>query len=123
MTGLLADTSIWIAHHREADPVLVRAISRDSLWMHEFVIAELALGSLPDRTAFLADIGSLRRVSTMSAASVVAFAEQQNLVSTGLGFVDASLLKSLSETEGVRLWTLDKRLAKQAERIDLLYVP
>ena len=123
MTGLLADTSSWIAHHRQHDPVLAAAIAADDLWTHELVIAELSLGSIADRDEFLSDLRTFRRVPAFSTFDLIAFAERESLVSTGVGFVDASLLHGLSKLADVRLWTRDKRLAAQAERLGLGYTP
>lgn len=123
MTGLLADTSVWIAHHRTSDPVLEQAIVGDDLWTHELIIAELALGSIPDRTEFLADIASFHRLPAHPPSRVIAFADQHGLVSSGIGYVDASLLVSLHHAQDVKLWTRDKKLLVQAERLGLAFDP
>lgn len=123
MTGVLADTSVWIAHHHQHDPVLERAIADDRLWTHELVIAELALGSIPDRKAFLADLATFPRVSSQPASRVMEFVDEHSLASTGIGYVDACLLLGLSLSEDVKLWTRDKRLDIQAERLGCAFRP
>lgn len=123
MKAVLADTSAWIAHFREPDSVIVDAIRSDRLWTHEFVIAELALGSIPKRAAFLADLRAFQRVGARTTDDLITFVEEKRLATTGIGFVDASLLIGLAAEKGVRLWTRDKRLAAQAERLGLYYTP
>ncbi len=50
---------------------------------------------------------------------VYALIEAERLFGLGIGFVDAHLLAALRLTPGVRLWTLDKRLATVADRLGL----
>ena len=51
---ILADTSVWIDHLRAADPALVDALGERRVASHPFVIGELALGSLRQRSAMIA---------------------------------------------------------------------
>ena len=58
---ILADTSIWIAMFRTGayKAQLGALIANDQLCIHPFLIAELALGSLPDRQKTLAYLDQL----------------------------------------------------------------
>ena len=56
---ILADFSIWIDHFRLADPVLDDLLSRKQVLSHPFVVGELALGSLKDRSAVISDLSEL----------------------------------------------------------------
>jgi predicted nucleic acid-binding protein len=49
---ILADTSIWVNHFRSGDDELRKQLMNQSL-MQPFIVAELALGSLPQRTTIL----------------------------------------------------------------------
>lgn len=120
---LLVDTSAWIGHFRKADPVIEEAIATDSLCTHEFVIGELALGSVPSRTGLLSDLANFERLATQPLDLLLSFIDEHRLISSGVGFVDVSLLCSLARISGSSLWTLDKRLRAQAERLGLAYRP
>ena len=120
---LLVDTSAWIDHLRKADPVIERAIRAGELCTHDFVIGELALGSLPKRQQFLNDLRCFPRLASGPVDSTIGFVEERALSATRIGFVDATLLSAAAKTQNVRLWTRDKRLAAQADRLGLGYEP
>jgi hypothetical protein len=86
------------------------------------VVAELACGTPPSpRTQTLSDIGLLEPASQASIAEVRILIEQEKLYGLGCGLVDIALLASTLITPGAQLWTLDKRLAKLAERFDIYF--
>lgn len=118
---ILVDSSIWIGHLRNTDAALALALAEGRVGQHPFVIAELALGSLSNRDRFLAMLSLLPAASVVDQTALLAFIAEHRLFGTGLGMVDAHLLASASESPGVRLWTADRRLAEQAERIGLSY--
>lgn len=119
---LIADTSIWIDHFRKPDLLLAEALEAGSLQMHELVIAELALGSVPDRENLLADLAFLPKLAAVAPTELIAFVTGQHLYASGIGYVDAQLLLATRDS-GSRLWTRDKRLAAQAERLGLAFKP
>ena len=54
---ILADTSVWIDHLSNLSnpaPEMRQQLARANIVMHPFIVAELALGSLRDRTRTLA---------------------------------------------------------------------
>ena len=114
---LLVDTSAWIRHFRESDPIVVEAIRSRSLCCHELIVAELALGSVPDRQALISDLCCFPQLGTNTRDELLKFIEREKLFSTGIGFVDASLLLSVTIHGDAQLLTYDKRLRAQAERL------
>ncbi len=116
---ILADTSIWIDHLRVPDPMLVRALQARRIVTHEFVIGELALGSLRNRAAVIAALKDLRRVRPAMADEVLAMIENFGLFGRGIGYVDAHLLASVRLIPGARLWTRDKRLLEAASLLNV----
>jgi hypothetical protein len=58
----------------------------------------------------------MQEVEQASFAEVLRFVEREQLFGLGCGFVDLSLLASALITPGVKLWTLDKRLAALVQR-------
>ena len=67
---ILADTSVWIDHFRSTDPELQRRLNNDEIVMHPFVVAELALGPLPNRRRILAYLDQLPRCGPCSSNEV-----------------------------------------------------
>lgn len=117
---VVVDTSIWIGHFRKPDPLLAEVLENGALKMHELVIAELALGSVPDRDNLLEDLSLLPKLFAVEANELIEFVSDRRLYSSGIGYVDAQLLIAAAKADG-RLWTHDKRLAAQAERLGLAW--
>ncbi len=49
--------------------------------------------------------------------------ERLELYNSGVGFVDAHLLASVQLIENGAIWTRDKRLLAQANRLDFAFIP
>ena len=86
---------------------------------HAFVIGELVVGSLTDRNRTIARWRGMHRLPTADENRYLAFLDDNELSGTGLGFVDVHLLISVASSRGTTLWTGDKRLLTQAERIGI----
>jgi len=114
---ILADTSIWIDHLRSGDTQLQAELMRDAVLMHPFIAAELALGSLRNRTAILQEIDSLPSATQARDEEARQLIEQRALFGRGIGFVDAHLLASVLITPHTLLWTRDRRLRTVAESL------
>lgn len=119
----MADSSVWIDHFRTANPHLAQAAAEGRLLQHPYVNIELALGMIPRRETTLADLGRIAQARVLTADELGNFIEQHSISGTGLGMVDASLLAAATTTADTRLWTRDKRLAAQAERLGIAYQP
>ena len=91
---MLVDTSVWIDHFRRSHLALVAALDRGDVECHEFVLGELACGSLPRRDVVLTLMQTLPRIAA---------------VSTLVG--------------GTRLWTLDRRLERVAQDLGVAWEP
>jgi predicted nucleic acid-binding protein len=120
---ILVDSSIWIDHLRSANAVLAVALAEGRVVQHPFVTVELALGSLAQRDRFVGMLGLLPKAPVAEQAILLDFITEHRLFGTGLSMVDAHLLASATQEEGARLWTTDKRLAEQADRLGLSYRP
>lgn len=117
---VLADTSVWIEHFRRPQPALTSLIANGGLRIHPFVIGELALGSVPDRANLLTVLQSLPCCDEGGLEALLAFIDTHELKSRGIGHVDAHLLMSCF-VHSDQIWTFDKRLLAQAERLDLAH--
>lgn len=118
---ILADTSVWINHLRRGEPALADALRKEQVFLHPFVLGELACGNLRNRTELLELLGRLPLAVVATEAEALAFIEQRALMGRGIGYVDVHLLASTSLTRGSRLWTHDKRLALVATHLGLAH--
>ena len=115
---VLADTSVWIAHFRQRQPVLVSLLCEGLVLAHPFVNGELACGNLGKRESILADLAALPAATRASDAEVMHLVESRKLWGRGLGWVDAHLLASALLSH-CQLWTMDKRLGATAAELGL----
>jgi hypothetical protein len=116
---ILVDTSIWIDHLSRGDDALARLLDRGRVLAHPFVIGELALGSLRQRTLVLSTLQELPRADVASDNEVLRFIDRHALFGVGIGYVDAHLLAAVCLTPDALLWTRDQRLAAVAGRLSL----
>jgi predicted nucleic acid-binding protein len=122
---ILADTSIWIAMFRNStyQSELKTLIETDQLCIHPFLVAELALGTLPDRTNTLNFLDQLIQLRPVRLADVRVLIEARKLASTGIGLTDAHLIASCLASPGVSIWTIDKKLGKVADSLGIRALP
>lgn len=116
---ILADTSIWIDHFRAGNSELRELLEHDQIVIHPFIIAELALGSLHQRSKTLALLDRLPQLGVAHTDEVRAMIESRRLYSLGLGLTDAHLIASVLLHPPARLWTWDKQLRKVAENLGI----
>ena len=115
----LVDTSVWIDHLRAGNAVLADALNTTQVLGHPWVLGEIALGSLKNRTAVLQALRHLPQAAVASSDEVLRLLEAEQLHNQGLGFVDVALLAATRLTPHTQLWTLDKRLAQFAHKMGL----
>lgn len=118
---ILADTSIWIAMFRSGayKAELDRLIANDQLCIHPFLIAQLALGTLPERQKTLLYLDQLISIRPVRLEDVRHMIETRGLASKGIGLTDAHLIASCLATPGTQIWTLDEKLGKVAESLNI----
>ena len=120
---IMVDTNIWIRHQGEINPTLDEYLAQGIALMHPWVLAELALGSLPDRKETLADFRALPTVPPFDYEGTLDFIETRRVWSKGIGFVDLNLLAVVLDNPGMTLWTADKRLREVAEELNVSHQP
>lgn len=116
---ILVDTSVWVDHLRSGEPHLARALEDVSVCVHPFVLGELACGNLRNRREVLELLASLPKPAVASEAEVLQFIERRSLMGREIGYVGVHLLASTALSDGVRLWTRDRRLAAVAAELGL----
>lgn len=120
---IVIDSSIWIDHIGSPEKRLHDLIAIDQALMHPHVIGEVALGSIRNRDQVLARFLMLPVPNVAKEGHVLYLIGEHDLFATGIGYTDAHLLASAMLTPGGRLWTGDKRLHAQAERLGVAYLP
>jgi hypothetical protein len=116
---ILADTSIWIDHFRSVDREMRSQLNQGNIVIHPFIVAELALGSLPKRSEMLALLDLLPQVRVAQIKEVRFTIEARRLHSLGIGLTDAHLIASVFMDSSTRLWTRDEPLRKVAESLGI----
>ena len=113
---ILVDTSVWVDHFRAGDRRLAELLDDGQVLSHDFVVGELACGSLRRRAEVLALLAELPRLASFTAEEVMRFIDGHRLMGKGLGWVDAHLLASVVASRET-LWTKDRRLSDAASRL------
>jgi predicted nucleic acid-binding protein len=119
---ILVDTSVWIDHLNKSDPVFFHLLQEGQIMTHPFVVGEIALGNLRNRSVQLVYMTLLPVVKVAREDEALHVIERHRLFGTGLGYVDVHLLASAS-ISSVALWTRDKRLSQAAEKLGLARGP
>lgn len=114
---ILVDTSVWVEHLRQGNDELARLLNLQQVLLHPFVLGELTLVSLQQRTTLLEALQNLPQALVASAGEVFGFIAAHDLHGVGIGYVDVHLLASARLTPGSALWTRDKRLVAAAMRL------
>ena len=120
---ILVDTSIWVDHLRRGDAALTDALERGSVFIHPFIIGELACGLFGNREELLGLLQRLPAVPAATDAETLRFIEGRRLMGRGIGYIDVHLLTSAALSGGVRLWSRDGRLASVADDLGLAFTP
>jgi predicted nucleic acid-binding protein len=116
---ILADTSVWIDHFRSEDKALRQHLNQGQIVIHPLVIAELALGSLKERTKTLALLDLLPQVQVANLSEIRTLIEARRLYNLGIGLVDAHLIASVLINQPTLLWTRDRPLRKVSETLGI----
>jgi len=95
-------------------------LNQGDIVIHPFIVAELALGPLRERTATLALLDSLPQVRVAQLSEVRLTIEARRLYGLGIGLIDAHLIASVFISSPALLWTRDKRLRRVGEGLGIL---
>ena len=115
---MVVDTSVWVDHFRRGNDLLAERLRAEQVWVHPFVIGELACGNLVRRREILDLLAALPHAPLIDHDEVLAFVESRRLMGRGIGWIDVHLLVSAAHA-GIPVWTLDRRLASVARVLQL----
>jgi predicted nucleic acid-binding protein len=119
---ILVDTSVWVDHLRRGNPQMVRLLELNMVFLHPWVIGELACGNLKNRADLLEHLSNLMQVTQASDSEVMEFIERNRLYGRGVGWIDLHLLAS-ALIANCPFWTLDRRLSEVASDLDVSFTP
>ena len=91
---MLVDTSVWIDHFRRRNARLSDLLEAAQVWIHPFVIGELACGNVSRRAEVIGLLEALPSVPLVDHEEVLDFIAPQRLHGRALGWVDTHLLAS-----------------------------
>ena len=122
MTSVLADTSVWVAHFRSANPALQSLVAVDQVLCHPLIVLELACGTPPaPRERTLGDLKKLQQAVVATTDEILALIETEQFHDSGCGAIDMALLASVLLTPDTLLWTIDKNLDALAVRLGVAF--
>jgi predicted nucleic acid-binding protein len=113
---ILVDTSVWVDHLRQGEPLLVQSLMQTQVATHPFVVGELACDNLKNRQTVIELLQALPPVKSALDHEVMHFIESKGLMGKGIGYIDAHLCAS-ALISGYKLWTRDKRLLAIAQTL------
>ncbi len=112
----LIDTSIWINHLRNRNEILVQLLEDNQVYIHPFIIGEIACGNLKNRKEVINLLKQLPEAVITTHKEAINYLDQHKLSGKGIGWIDIHLLSSCALTS-IKLFTVDKRLQKIADNI------
>lgn len=119
---ITVDTSIWVDHFRMPNARLGSLISQRQIVQHPYVTGEIIVGNVSSRENTIWALRALPRLDPVAEDQFHAFLESMQVFGTGIGFVDVHLLAA-STQQRAYLWTKDKWLDAQAQRLGFAYAP
>jgi len=122
LTGVLIDSSVWIAHFRKSNRLLHSLLAADQVLCHPLIVIEIACGTPPaPRERTLADLKRLRASTIATTNETLDLIKREQFHDPGCGAIDVVLLASVLLTPGAVLWTVDKNLDALSTRLGVAF--
>jgi len=112
----LVDTSVWVDHLRKGSLTLEKLLRDSEVLVHPFVVGELALGEMKNRSEIMELLANLPVVAAADHQEVMHLVQSRHLAGSGIGWIDAHLLAS-AVIGRAQLMTTDKALLRVARRL------
>jgi hypothetical protein len=116
---ILVDSSVWIDHLRKPERKLQELLETDQVVTHALIRLELALGSIANREAVLANLALLPQAPIAEASELFHIVEFRKLYRRGIGVADLHLLASALLDRSISIWTRYRPLGLVAEELGL----
>ena len=121
--NVLVDSSVWVGHFKQRNEHLAALLADGAVLCHPYIVAEVACGTPPQRSAIIRLLGELESAPVATQEELLAMLDSRGLYGRGCGFVDLSLLASALLSEKTLIWTVDKRLETLARALNKAYRP
>lgn len=115
---ILADTSIWIGHFRNGNNQLRELLQNNQVVIHRFIIGELALGSMKNRSEIMKLLTELPETIEAGHDEVLRLAEEKDFEDKEISWIDAHRVAS-ALISGAKLFTIDTPLRTVAESLGI----
>jgi predicted nucleic acid-binding protein len=116
---VLVDTSVWIDHFHKSNLSLSNLLEEGFVFVHPFIIGELACGNIKNRKEIFKLLHSLPQIKVAEYDEIIYFIENNKLYGKGLGYIDIHLLASC-KIDNAKLYTRDKKLISVAKELHLM---
>ncbi|MBD3223815.1 MAG: PIN domain-containing protein [Caldithrix sp.] len=116
---ILVDTSVWIDHLHKTNLHLNRLLEEGLVYIHPFIIGELACGNIKNRDEIIKLLQNLPEVKTTDHDEIIYFIEKHKLHGKGLGYIAIHLLASC-KIGNTKLYTHDKKLITIAKELNVV---
>jgi len=113
---VLVDTSVWVDHFRAGVPRLAKLLESGEVFIHPFIIGELACGRMTNRAEILDLLRTLPHARSAAHDEVMQFVEDRKLMGRGLGYVDIHIIAS-ALLSSCPIWTNDDPLRAACEQL------
>jgi predicted nucleic acid-binding protein len=113
---IIIDTSVWIDHFREGNAALKMLLLQQQVVQHPFITAEILLGNVRERENLQNLLNGLPQTAICDSGQLFDIITDNKLYGCGIGVVDAHILAATLKN-GHQLWTRDKRLANQSQKL------
>lgn len=118
--GVLFDTSVWIEYFKANSiyfPTCQRLLEKRSVWTLDIIFGELVQGAKGKRELEVLDIffQNTPKIQSYDIAYHAGLLSQKHqLLNQGIGLIDSMILLACLEN-GLKLWTLDKKIIRFME--------
>ncbi len=116
---ILVDTSVWVDFLRGGNSFLTEHLEKGKVVMHSMVLGELACGYLKNRKMLMELWSALPSINESTHDETMLCIENYQLMGSGIGYVDSSLLTSVMLNPEIKLWSNDKSLKRLADELSL----
>jgi predicted nucleic acid-binding protein len=112
----LVDTSVWIDHLQKGNSQLEKLLNENNVLIHPFIIGEVSLGIIKNREEILGLLNELPLATVANHEEVLTFIEINELIGSGIGWIDAHLLASMRISNAYML-TTDKAMLNAMKKL------
>ena len=115
----LVDTSAWVDHFRSGNDALKRLLRDSEVVIHPFVLGELSLGEMRNRSEIMGLLANLPEVQVAEHREVMHLVGSRSLAGSGVSWIDVHLIAS-ALLAGAKLMTKNKALIRTGRGLGII---